>query len=604
MSLRSVPARWFEVLVARADAAGALEALAASSAVELELQPEAGARTLLLELQPLLDAYAALEQRYAEHWPAPARSTTPPAMPGQRMQAALDALRAFAAAADPAITRLHAIAAERELLGTWQPAAEALGARGLDCGRLADAPFVLERRAFLFDARNALVPAAPTLAVPFVAGGKPGMIVVGTHAALEDYRLQAATRKGRALPLPVLARGGAPQAAQRIAAQLEALERERTQLLAEVARLAEHHAVARQRGEIERLAWFARTAPALRASEQFASITGWTDDGARLEAALARSGMRALAHFPAAPAGSTPPQVLRNPAWAKPFELFSAALGVPGQNEADPSRLLALAVPLIFGYMFGDIGQGAVLVLAGAALQRRFPLARLIMAGGAASVLFGFLFGSVFGQEHWIAPLWLRPLDEPVLLLVAPLAGGALLIVTGLALRALQAHWAADFRGWLLGDAGIALAYLGLLAAVVVRPALWLCAAGALWQLAGGWLLERRAAGLRSALARLAEELPRLAVNTLSFVRVGAFALAHAGLSAAVNALAADLPAAPAVAVIALGNAVVMLIEVVVVSVQTTRLVLFEFFIRFMRGTGRPFRPIAPPSLTTGETTP
>jgi V/A-type H+-transporting ATPase subunit I len=43
---------------------------------------------------------------------------------------------------------------------------------------------------------------------------------------------------------------------------------------------------------------------------------------------------------------------------------------------------------------------------------------------------------------------------------------------------------------------------------------------------------------------------------------------------------------------------------VVVVSVQTTRLVLFEFFIRFMRGTGRPFRPIAPPSLTTGETTP
>jgi V/A-type H+-transporting ATPase subunit I len=102
----------------------------------------------------------------------------------------------------------------------------------------------------------------------------------------------------------------------------------------------------------------------------------------------------------------------------------------------------------------------------------------------------------------------------------------------------------------------------------------------------------------------LAEELPRLAVNTLSFVRVGAFALAHAGLSAAVNALAADLPAAPAVAVIALGNAVVMLIEVVVVSVQTTRLVLFEFFIRFMRGTGRPFRPIAPPSLTTGETTP
>jgi V/A-type H+-transporting ATPase subunit I len=602
MSLRPVPARWFEALVAHADAAGALEALAVTGAVELELEPQAGSRALLLELQPLLDAYSALEQRYAGHWPAPERGSAPPAMPVQRMQGALDALRAFASAADPLIARLQLLAAEHAHLGTWEPVAAALGARGFDCGRLADAPFALERRAFLFDARSALAPAAPSLAVPFVADDKPGMIVVGTRAALEDYQLQAATRKGRALPLPALP-GGSPQdAAQRVAARRAALERERTDLLAALARLAERHAVARQRGEIERLAWFARTAPALRASEQFASITGWTDDGARLEAAMAHSGLRGLVHFPPAPAGSTPPLVLRNPAWAKPFELFSAALGVPGQNEADPSRLLALAVPLIFGYMFGDAGQGMVLVVAAFALQRRFPLARLLMAGGMASVLFGLLFGSVFGQEHWIAPLWLRPLDHPLTLLAAPLAGGTLLLVTGLALRALQSHWAGEFRRWLLGEAGIALAYLGLVAAVASWPALWLCAAGALWQLAGGWLLERRAVALRSAAARFAEELLRLAVNTLSFVRIGAFALAHAGLAAAVNALAADLPTALNIVAIVLGNAIVIVIEVIVVSVQTTRLVLFEFFIRFLRGTGRPFRPITPPSLFTGET--
>src|SRR5208283_2574891 len=90
------------------------------------------------------------------------------------------------------------------------------------------------------------------------------------------------------------------------------------------------------------------------------------------------------------------------------------------------------------------------------------------------------------------------------------------------------------------------------------------------------------------------------AINTVSFVRVGAFALAHAGLGFAVAGLAASLGAATNLRaaswlMLAAGNLLIIAIEGLVVGIQTTRLVLFEFFIRFLRGSGRAFRPLPLP---------
>ena len=112
-----------------------------------------------------------------------------------------------------------------------------------------------------------------------------------------------------------------------------------------------------------------------------------------------------------------------------------------------------------------------------------------------------------------------------------------------------------------------------------------------------------RAQALGSGLGELVERALQLLINTLSFARVGAFALAHAGLSMAVSILAQEADGFVLRAlVIVLGNVVIVVLEVMVVSIQTTRLVLFEFFARFLSGMGRPFRPLAPPpSLAVGE---
>jgi len=88
-----------------------------------------------------------------------------------------------------------------------------------------------------------------------------------------------------------------------------------------------------------------------------------------------------------------------------------------------------------------------------------------------------------------------------------------------------------------------------------------------------------------------------LVMNTLSFLRVGAFALAHAALSSAVMTLADAAESLWLIVLIILvGNVFGVVLEGLLVFVQTTRLVLFEFFIRFLRAEGRLFRPVSDPS--------
>jgi len=308
-----------------------------------------------------------------------------------------------------------------------------------------------------------------------------------------------------------------------------------------------------------------------------------------------------LISFPPAPSGATPPVVLDNPRWAAPFELLTRLYGVPGSREADPSLLLAIVVPLLFGYMFGDVGQGLVILAVGLAFRRRHVLARLAVPCGISATAFGFAFGSLFGFEGIVPALWLHPIADPQAVLLPPLLFGVLLLLGGIGLNLLGAHWSGRLADWWREQGGIALGYLAILG-LAAPPLSWLFAAG--WC---AWAGQRIAEAQRQhTLSRLPglffewlEQLVRLLVNSLSFARVGAFALAHAGLSLATVQLAAAVPWGPGeVLVVVLGNLLVLSLEGLVVSIQTTRLMLFEFFLRFLRGEGRPLRPLAAPRFS------
>ena len=611
--LRPRPARWFEILAARDDATLLLEALARTGAVELEARASARLPSVLSDVMPLLVQYLDLSARYHAYWPPPeaCRPSAFPEPPVATLQRSLAAIRAWTQDGEPVILALQRCEAEHRELRLWQRVLVALEPRALAPAQLAGAGPWLRVQLFV------LPPGIePELVLPASAGplnslvsslqidGAAHLLVAGRPEALQAMAQAVSALKGSAHPVPGWLQADAARNQVYVDGRLAAIERETDAMRAALASLHRRHDLPRALGDANRLQWVLHNVNALEAGPLFCWITGWSSDhrGDRLAQALQGCSGRALLRYTAPPAGTKPPLLLSNPPWARPFEIFSRALGMPSSSEADPTPLLAVVVPLMFGYMFGDVGQGLVLAAAGWWYRKRFPIARLVMVGGVSAALFGLLFGSLFSMDTLIPALWLHPLDAPLAVLLAPLVGGAVLLTVGLGLDALAARWRGEMRLWLLTDAALIVVYLGLLAAFVAPAGLAVAAAAALF-FCGGHAAHhgRFTAGVR-AIGELVEKTLQILINTLSFARVGAFALAHAGLSSAIVALmdAADSIVAKAL-VLVVGNVIVIVLEAMVVAIQTTRLVLFEFFTRFMQGTGRAFRPLPVPPFTTQE---
>jgi V/A-type H+-transporting ATPase subunit I len=367
------------------------------------------------------------------------------------------------------------------------------------------------------------------------------LLAVGLPDEMSELEHQLHAQRARRLSLP---KDLPPRAADAEVAMRERLFDTRRQMEdAEQAlrNLHERHDVADALADAMFVRWYVNSVPELSATENFAWISGWTsvEDEADLQAMLAEAGVKGLLQLTQAPVGYEAPLLLKNPRWMRPFEMFTEMLGIPAAAEADPTRVVAIATPLMFGYMFGDVGHGAVLLAAGVMLRKRYPALRLLIYGGVMSMLFGAAFGSVFTLENVVPALWVHPLEEPLLMLALPMGGGAILLLIGMCLDALQAYWQQRGRHWWETGAGLMLCYLALLGSIWEPRLLWLALVGAAWFVAGHAFVSpgRRLSAAAGAAAEFVESMLQLVVNSISFVRVGAFALAHAGLSMAVVGL-------------------------------------------------------------------
>lgn len=602
MTLRPVPARWFEILTIGADAAIALEGLASTGAVELEVEAGADRRLLLPDTGELLKAFHELARTHGSHWPVAAPLAHRPDHPRRLLEGAWSRLTAWRTEADPLIHAIETLAHEIADLELLETALREIRADCPDLSRLATAGPHLAASLFVLPARaRPRDPPPQVILETWASATAVHVLAVGREPAVREFEAQIPGLGGRVVPLPRWLPSDPVEATVVTAERLAALLDEKRRLEAAVTALSRTHDVAGALGDFALIDWLGRHAGDLAGSERLAWITGWTSDetGDAVKAALDRRNVRYLLRFLPEPPGADAPMVLRNPPWARAFEVFAGMIGTPGRNEADPSLLLAVVAPVMFGFMFGDVGQGSVLIAAGLVLGRRMPVLRLLVPGGVAAVGFGFLFGSVFCREDLIPALWLHPLSEPLTLLAAALAGGVVLLSIGLLLDAVQSLWRADGRSWAYRQAGFVVTYLALLVAIAWRPALWAALAGALWYVAGAVRLSHRDRRVEAgiALAEFVEQIAQLLVNTVSFARVGAFALAHAGLSAAIVGVAEVFGGLGFWVTLILGNLLVLALEGLVVGIQTTRLVLFEFFIRFLRGGGRSLKPLEPPRV-------
>jgi V/A-type H+-transporting ATPase subunit I len=601
VSLRPVPASWFELLVLREDLTVAIDVLAQSSRIELQSHGESSATLLMPECRELLGEFDELEQRYRRYWPTPRRHEPDEHLePHRTLVGALQRLRAWARDAHDLVARIESLGGERSDLGIVRSLL--VDARPLpDLALFGNAGPMLAASVFLLsgDGWPESLPGS-VIARRAVTPEHEFLFAVGLPTDIAALERQLGMQKARKVELPADLPGETDDAVTAVGGRIAGIEAEIEAIQERLQSLHEQHDLADAIADSEFVRWYVDTVPDLVSTENFAWITGWTSDtsGEPLLRCLADADVKGLLRLQPAPPGFEPPLILRNPRWLRPFEVFSGMLGVPSADEVDPTRVVAVAAPLIFGYMFGDVGHGAVLTLAGFVLSRRMPALRLLISGGLASIVFGFLFGSVFAREDIIRPIWLHPLEHPVTILLLPLAGGAVLLLLGMFLDALQAYWRQEGRRWLETGAGLVLTYLSLIGALFEPYFLWAALAGTLWFVLGHGLAPedgKRLAAIGAAAMELAELVLQLVVNTISFVRVGAFSLAHGGLSVAVVGVAAvSGSTAVQLLLLAIGNIVIIGLEGLIVGIQTTRLVLFEFFVRFLRAEGRPFKPISP----------
>ena len=605
MSLRVKPARWFEAVVPRPSVARSVEILAATGCVQLESEPVKN--TALPDYSACaapLEAWRNIRRRYLGYWPAPRfEPTRKDALMESRFAAALRALEGWVAQASAHVEQLEALRHERHELRRLADFLQLVQGRDeLDLAAVATAHAPLSG-GLLVAAEGAAIPPLSEQVITHRAEA-PGfvyLLVLGPSAEIAELAQSLGGRDTRAIPLPAWLPTSPKDALAEATTRIARIDARIEQEYAQIGGLNERAGLPAVLGELRRLEWLTPQLSVIPVSEYLARITGWTSAvrTEALAAPLTAAGIPGVVNFFAAPQGLYPPTLPENPWWARPFELFVKLLGTPGRDEADPTALVAFVAPLLFGYMFADVGQGLVLVASGLLLRKRWPALGMLIPGGALATVFGFVFGSVFAREDLLAPLWVAPLAAPLPVLALPLGFGALLVVAGLLLSGIEEHWAGRGRIWLETEAGLIALYLGLLGALVAPAAgFTLAAAGLGWFVAGHVLVPRRQRheSLGAHAGELFERVLQLGVNTLSFARVGAFAIAHAGLAAALTSLALAAGHAGGLLVLLLGNVVILVLEGMVVAIQTTRLVLFEFFVRFGRAEGRPFQALGPPS--------
>jgi V/A-type H+/Na+-transporting ATPase subunit I len=356
------------------------------------------------------------------------------------------------------------------------------------------------------------------------------------------------------------------------------------------------------------------------------ALAGWIPAGrlAGVAASVAEVGGAVVA-LPS-PRGIQPPTLLDGRPLHRSLSPLVQTYGTVPYTDIAPTRLAWAGYVLMFGMMFGDAGEGIVLVAVAAALlagwpdwARRFRKAWPFVGGaGAAAIVFGLLYGEFFGPTGLVPVIWLNPLDHPITLLLVAAGVGAVMLAGAYALGTVNRWREGGWPSALYAPSGVAGATVFLGAGAVVGG--WyshqdpLLAVGGLVALAGlalaavGFLAEAGggAAGGFQASVELFDLVVRLGSNVVSFTRLAAFGLTHAALGLLVwqstQALwrHGGLLAIAGVAVFAVGTAVAFSLEALVAAIQALRLEYYELFSRVFVMQGRPFRPWHLPTVTGG----
>lgn len=293
------------------------------------------------------------------------------------------------------------------------------------------------------------------------------------------------------------------------------------------------------------------------------------------------------------------PTKIENPPAIRPFEFFLNLYSLPAYGEIDPSFLVFLTFPLFYGIMLGDIGYGLVLLALALAIRFRTTKMRALIditiVSALFTILFGFVFGEVFGAGEFMGVAFHPYINriehvEQIILISAGIgllhinAGFLLGFMNELKHHGLRKALFGKFA-WIVFQAGAILLILDAMR--IVRTGLLPAAL-----MIGALLALLSAEGLFSLI-----EIPSLAGNILSYLRLAALGLASASLAIVVNKMAAGMfqaggaMAFAGIIILVLGHTVNLGLGILGSFLHSLRLHYVEMFTKFYHGSGKPYRP-------------
>lgn len=353
-------------------------------------------------------------------------------------------------------------------------------------------------------------------------------------------------------------------------------------------------------------------------------LSGWVParDKKRIESRFKKYGHIVLTMFKDASEVHKyiiPPTKLKNSKLTRPFESLVKMYGMPSYNELDPTLFLSITYMLLFGTMFGDVGQGLILFLAGLYFGKKnkeSPYGGILTRLGLSSIIFGFLYGSIFGFEHIIPALLVHPIEHIDFMLMGSIAIGIIMLVASFGYSIVNRIKQKDIKEGVFGRNGLngLIFYLSLLGIIsnialgreiVPTSLLYIILPISLVIIVvreplANLILKKRPLYHEEVSSYyiesgfdIFETLLSMMSNTISFIRVGAFALNHVGLFIAFQTMAKLMNNfAGSIIIFLIGNIIIICLEGLIVFIQGLRLQYYELFSKYYKGEGIEFKPV------------
>lgn len=319
-----------------------------------------------------------------------------------------------------------------------------------------------------------------------------------------------------------------------------------------------------------------------------------------------------------------PPTKLINPRIFRPYEYYVEMYGLPSYNDIDITSFVAITYTLLFGMMFGDLGQGIVLALVGLLMWKvkKMALGKILIPCGISAACFGLVFGSVFGFEEALDPLYhalgmkgkpLAVMESINTVLLFAIGIGVALVIVAMLLNVVTCIKKRKFGSALFSENGVTgiCVYVGgasLVYTFMSHKQLIPSSVSAVMLIVGLLILFNKeiiAGSIDSGKLHKPDSIADYVMqnlfecieyvlsyfsNTVSFLRVGAFVIVHASMMMVVFTLAGDTKSVSGIIVVILGNILVIALEGLLTGIQGLRLEFYEMFSRFYDGSGRPFK--------------